>query len=79
MVTRAGPVDKIPEREWKKYALGPNWTMVGYSRAADRTFFYIPELKLGLDAGGCRGRQPDYTFITHTHIDHSIDSWYIAR
>lgn len=30
---------------------GTQWTMTGYSRAAYRTGFYIPELDIMLDAG----------------------------
>jgi len=51
----------------------------GYSRAADKTFFTIPELHMGLDAGEVHGRQPKYVFVTHTHIDHSCDLWYISQ
>jgi len=40
-------------------------------------FFSIPELKIGLDAGGCRGRQPPYVFLTHSHTDHSCDIPYL--
>ena len=77
--TIAAGVTQDPIRSWKKYSLQGKWTMMGYSRAADRTFFYVPELRMGLDAGGCRGRQPDFVFVTHSHIDHSVDLWYMAQ
>jgi hypothetical protein len=38
---------------WKQKWSIPNtpWTITGYSRAAYRTGFYIPELDIMLDAG----------------------------
>lgn len=75
----AAPVTKNPARDWKKCTINQQYSMLGYSRAADRTFFFVPELKMGLDAGGSRGRQPDYVFLTHSHIDHSADLWYLAQ
>ena len=63
-----------PFRQWKEWIIpGTQLTLVGYSRANDKTFFYIPELKLGLDAGLCEGRKPDTLCITHTHDDHIAD------
>jgi hypothetical protein len=43
------------------------------SRANDRTFFHIPELRCSLDAGLREGRQVDTVFLTRTHHDHSKD------
>ena len=55
----------------QKWAI-PNtqWTITGYSRAAYRTGFYIPELDLLLDAGPQNFNKPTNIFITHTHGDH---------
>jgi ribonuclease Z len=75
----ADDVTQNPNREWKKYKISDHYTMCGFSRAADRTFFHLPELRMSLDAGGCRGRQPDFVFITHAHNDHSMDVWYISQ
>ena len=47
-----------------------NWTMAGYSRAAYRTGFYIPDLDLCLDAGPPIVQYPKDIMITHTHGDH---------
>lgn len=45
-------------------------TLTGYSRAAYRTGFYIPELDIMLDAGPQNFNAPSHIFITHTHGDH---------
>jgi len=42
-------------------------------------FFHIPQLKIALDCGGCRGRQPPWVFLTHTHTDHSVDVPFMFR
>jgi ribonuclease Z len=42
----------------------------GYSRAAYRTGFYIPEYDLMLDAGPQNFNHPSHIFITHGHGDH---------
>ena len=57
---------------WSTTCLIPmsNWTLKGYSRAAFRTGFYIPELNLMLDAGPQLRCKPNHIFITHTHGDH---------
>ena len=78
--TLSKPLRKNPDRVWQQWEFPKSigkYTLMGYSRAADRTFFTIPELKIALDAGGCRGRVPPYFFLTHTHFDHVIDVWYI--
>jgi ribonuclease Z len=49
---------------------GTTWTLKGYSRAAFRTGFYIPDIGLMLDAGPQLRNKPDHIFITHTHGDH---------
>eukprot|EP01121_Diplochlamys_sp_Union-15-3_P015123 TRINITY_DN4938_c0_g1_i1.p1 TRINITY_DN4938_c0_g1~~TRINITY_DN4938_c0_g1_i1.p1 ORF type:complete len:317 (+),score=48.22 TRINITY_DN4938_c0_g1_i1:74-952(+) len=59
--------------KWKfPKEVGP-FTLAGYSKAADATFFYIPELKLQLDMGGV-SKQYNATsfFISHSHMDHCI-------
>lgn len=49
---------------------GTPWTLKGYSRAAFRTGFYIPDLGLMLDAGPQLRGKPEHILITHTHGDH---------
>ena len=44
----------------------------GHSRGAEKTCFYIPELKLFLDAGSNTSYQPKYILISHCHTDHSF-------
>jgi putative mRNA 3-end processing factor len=46
-------------------------TLTGYSRAAYRTGFYIPELGIMLDAGPQNFNKPSHIFITHAHADHA--------
>ena len=47
-------------------------TLIGHSRAADATAFYIPELSIYLDAGAkVHTSRPTHVFITHGHSDHS--------
>lgn len=57
---------------WKqKWRLpGTPWSLTGFSRAAYRTGFYIPELDIMLDAGPQNFNKPSHIFITHTHGDH---------
>lgn len=43
----------------------------GHSRGSERSGFYIPELKLMLDAGVSSPFNPEGIFITHCHVDHS--------
>ncbi len=62
---------------------GLHWTMPfaaggfvlqGYSRAADRTGFCLPELGWVLDAGvKVSSTRPEHIFLTHTHSDHVHD------
>ncbi|PRP80072.1 hypothetical protein PROFUN_10755 [Planoprotostelium fungivorum] len=49
-------------------------TLIGYSRAADTTSFFIPELSFSLDAGPFKVHtsHPSHVFITHGHSDHSF-------
>lgn len=44
----------------------------GHSRGSERSGFYIPELKLCLDAGVQMNFEPKHIFITHCHADHSF-------
>ncbi|MGW6495632.1 MBL fold metallo-hydrolase [Nonomuraea angiospora] len=68
-----------PFRQWKTWRIpGTTFTLTGYSRANDKTFFHIPELRCALDAGLCEGRQPETVFLTHTHHDHAKDLDYLA-
>ena len=50
---------------------GSQFTLTGYSCAAKNTCFYIPEMKVMLDAGLEHEYIPDHVFITHGHSDHS--------
>ncbi|WP_431676929.1 MBL fold metallo-hydrolase [Kitasatospora sp. KL5] len=71
--------DGHPFRQWKTWRIpGTRLTLTGYSRANDKTFFHIPELRCSLDAGLCEGRQPDTVFLTHTHADHAKDLDFLA-
>ncbi|AQZ62167.1 Metal-dependent hydrolases of the beta-lactamase superfamily III [[Actinomadura] parvosata subsp. kistnae] len=68
-----------PFRQWKTWRIpGTDLTLTGYSRANDKTFFHIPELRCCLDAGLCEGRQVDTVFLTHTHHDHAKDLDFLA-
>ena len=68
-----------PFRQWKTWTIpGTRFTLTGYSRSNDKTFFHIPELKCSIDAGLCEGRQPDTIFLTHTHNDHVADIEFMA-
>lgn len=58
----------IWEKKWR--IPGTPWTVCGYSRAADKTAFYIKELDIMLDAGPQNYNKPAHIFITHTHGDH---------
>jgi ribonuclease Z len=58
--------------KWKFPSSIGNWTLIGSSRAADSTFFNIPELEWQFDAGPMtRLTHPEYIFLTHTHSDHA--------
>ncbi|MER7788307.1 MBL fold metallo-hydrolase [Streptomyces sp. NPDC097640] len=68
-----------PFRQWKTWEIpGTGFTLTGYSRANDKTFFHIPELRCSLDAGLCEGRQVDTVLLTHTHHDHVKDLDFLA-
>ncbi|WP_217370000.1 MBL fold metallo-hydrolase [Nonomuraea antri] len=69
---------KHPFRQWKTWTMPGGLTLTGYSRANDKTFFHVPELKLALDAGLVEGRQVDTVLLTHTHLDHSKDLDFLA-
>ncbi|MGW1365150.1 MBL fold metallo-hydrolase [Streptomyces chartreusis] len=80
---QAGTPDRLerghPFRQWKTWKIpGTNFTLTGYSRANDKTFFHIPELRCSLDAGLCEGRQVDTVLLTHTHHDHAKDLDFLA-
>lgn len=57
---------------WRQKWVIPNttWRISGFSRAANRTGFYIPDLDIMLDAGPQCYNHPQQIFITHTHGDH---------
>lgn len=49
----------------------PPLTLIGRSRAAYCTAFYIPELRIALDAGeSATSTIPKAVFVTHSHADH---------
>ena len=52
---------------------GTHYTLTGYSRAARKTSFYIPELKILLDCGISTNFSPEHIFITHGHLDHCFN------
>jgi ribonuclease BN (tRNA processing enzyme) len=54
------------------YINGKKLTFSGHSIAAEKSGFYIHELKLFLDAGLQSPFSPKYIFITHGHTDHSF-------
>jgi ribonuclease Z len=59
---------------WKFPATIGSYTLIGRSRAADATSFYIAELDTLLDCGCLvTGSRPSHVFITHCHSDHCID------
>ena len=47
------------------------WTLIGDSRAARNTMFYIPELDIAFDAGIQTDLKPAIIFISHSHLDHT--------
>jgi ribonuclease Z len=68
-----------PFRQWKTWRMpGTDLSLTGYSRANDKTFFHVPELRCALDAGLCEGRRVDTVFLTHTHHDHVKDLDFLA-
>lgn len=68
-----------PFRQWKTWQIpGTGLTLTGYSRSNDKTFFHVPELRCGLDAGLAEGWQPETVLVTHAHADHAADLAYLA-
>ena len=57
---------------------GVQWHLQGHSQAGERTGFWIPELKLFLDAGVNSYKNPDTILITHGHGDHSFGTPFLA-
>lgn len=53
-----------------KYEFNNNYTIVGFSWAARKTGFYIPEMRLMLDCGVPNDYSPEHILITHGHGDH---------
>jgi len=57
---------------WKySFQLTSQLSIRGHSRGSERTGFYIPELRLYLDAGVQGLFHPHWIFLTHVHADHS--------
>lgn len=75
-MSHPAPEDLPLSPSWKTWKI-PNTTLsvVGYSRAADKTAFWIPELKWFLDAGSMASttHRPERVFLTHVHSDHSYN------
>lgn len=71
--------EQQPHREWLTADLGNGLTAEGYSRGADKTFLFVPQLSLGLDAGLVCGRKPRTVFLSHTHTDHSADIAFLCK
>lgn len=55
-----------------------NYTLVGFSIAALRTNFIIPELNIMFDAGLATNMCPDYVMCTHQHLDHSASLAFVT-
>lgn len=71
--------DKHPFRQWLYWEMPHcDWSIEGYSRASDKTFFFIPQIPLCLDAGLAEGRRGDYVLLSHTHDDHIADIEYLS-
>ncbi|MCH2046096.1 MAG: MBL fold metallo-hydrolase [Saprospiraceae bacterium] len=68
-----------PFRQWLTWKI-PNTdlTIEGYSRASDKTFFFIPQLRTCLDASLAEGRKGEQVFITHGHSDHVTDIEFLS-
>ncbi len=64
-------------REWTTFAVG-QYVLCGYSRSADKTFFYCRTLDVAFDAGCCYGHQTKVVLVTHGHSDHVRDLGYLA-
>ena len=68
-----------PFRQWLEWKIpDTDLTIEGYSRAGDKTYFYIPQLKISLDASLPEGRKGDFVFITHGHSDHITDLEFLS-
>ncbi|CAG8523176.1 6586_t:CDS:1 [Ambispora gerdemannii] len=64
---------KFPSRTLLQTPFSPTLTLIGMSRAADETAFYIPELGFMFDCGlKVHTAVPTHIFITHTHSDHCL-------
>jgi len=48
-----------------------NWVLQGYSKAGERTGFWLEPINILLDAGVVTNKYPTSVFITHSHVDHS--------
>ena len=47
------------------------WTLQGYSKAGERTGFWLHPEKVVLDAGLGTRRKPSAVYLTHKHVDHT--------
>lgn len=57
---------------WKNsLKLAPNFTIKGYSRAAENTGFYCAELDMAFDAGCQTNDIPAFICLSHLHSDHT--------
>lgn len=56
---------------WKQsYQISSQYHLKGYSRAAENTGFYCPELEMAFDAGIQMNDVPAFICLTHLHNDH---------
>lgn len=53
------------------------WTLQGYSKAGERTGFWLHHEKIVLDAGLGTARKAKAVYLTHKHIDHTGSLPYI--
>ena len=51
---------------------GCPWSLQGHSIAGERTGFWMPEAKIGFDAGLPTDKRISCVFITHSHSDHTF-------
>jgi len=70
--------EQTEEDSWKWQNIqhkipGTCYTLKGWSKAALRTNFYIPELRIMFDAGLSANVSPDHILITHCHSDHTAN------
>ncbi|CAG8483933.1 8428_t:CDS:1 [Ambispora leptoticha] len=64
---------KFPSHTLLQTPFSPTLTLIGASKAANETAFYIPELGFMFDCGmKVHSTLPTHIFLTHIHSDHSL-------